>query len=96
MPSIAEVNSLFGVKVSNKKFGKGLSPFQAEMLSNFVNVIGRLDEKEKVNEKQLRKMIYNAGVYLYRSYHGLEKPDDFFHPSIHEEKKAHRLAGLIK
>ena len=83
-------------KVSQQKNVKGLTAFEAEMLSNFVNVIGRLDEKQKIDDKQLRKMLYHAGVYLYRSYHGLEKPDDFFFPSIHDEKKKHRLKGLMK
>ena len=78
------------------KTKKGLNVSQSEMLSNFLKVIYSLDSKQKIDEKELRKMIYNAGVFLYRSYNNLERPDDFFHPGVNEGKREHALAGLMK
>ena len=69
------------------KTEKGLERHQAEILSDLMGVIYSLDSKKKINEKELRKMIYHAGVYLYRAYNKLGKPDDNMFPSCNHKNR---------
>jgi hypothetical protein len=40
-----------------------------------------------IQEKELRRMIYQLGVYFYRNYHGVGLPADMTHPSLLAPKK---------
>lgn len=48
--------------------------------------IAKLD-KHGVSEKELRRMLYQLGVYFYRNFHGVGLPADFTHPSLIAPKK---------
>ena len=72
---------------------RGLEKHQAEILSDLLGVIYSLDEKQKINERQLRRMIYHAGVFLYRAYNKMGKPDDNMFPSVHHKN---RLGCLLQ
>lgn len=72
---------------------RGLERHQAEILSDLMGVIYNLDRKKKINERQLRRMIYHAGVFLYRAYNKMGKPDDNMFPSVHHKN---RLGCLLQ
>ena len=48
--------------------------------------IAKLD-KSGVSEKELRRMLYQLGVYFYRNFHGVGLPVEMSHPSLAAPKK---------
>lgn len=55
-------------------------------LSCSARTIAKLDNNG-LQEKELRRMLYQLGVYFYRQYHGVGLPADFTHPSLMAAKK---------
>ena len=75
---------------------KGLNRYEAEILNDFMLMVGKLDEEKRLSTRQLRRVLYHTGVYMYRHYHNLGAASDCLLPSMNAEAKPHPMRNLVK
>ena len=75
---------------------KGLNRYEAEILNDFMLMVGKLDKDNRISERQLRKLLYHTGVYIYRHYHNLGAAEDSLFPSMSDPAKPHPMRNLVK
>ena len=68
------------------KMNNNLNDKDLRWLTCSCRTIAKLD-KNGLEDKQLRRMIYQLGVYLYRQYQGAGLPADMNSPSLMAPKK---------
>ena len=81
---------------TEQKIEKGLNRYEAEMLNSFLLMLGKLDKDKRVSDRQLRRMLYQTGVYVYRHYHNLGGAEDSLYPSMNAPAKPHPMKHLVK
>ena len=84
------------MNATETKKEKGLNRYEADILNDFMLMVGKLDSENKMTERQLRKVLYHSGVYLYRHFHNLGPAKDSMKPSMYDAAKPHPMRNLVK
>ena len=83
------------MKKTETKIEKGFNRYEAELINDFMLMIGKLDGDNRISERQLRRMLYHTGVFMYRHYHNLGAAEDPLFPSMKSLAKPHPMRELV-
>jgi hypothetical protein len=85
-PANKQLQLTFNISTITHSMKNNLTDKDTKWLTCSANTIAKLD-RNGLEEKELRRMIYQLGVFFYRNYHGVGLPADFTHPSLLAPKK---------